>query len=341
MSLDKFLLLVKKELTNFLNSSTFVDGDINGMNKAAELLCLASGAKRIRAILVHSFGMPLDLPYKSLVEMAAASELIHVASLLHDDVIDMSSQRRGKLTANIVHGNTIAVLTGDLLYSQALVFLKNTNMKIFQNAIQVVKAMTIAASIEYNERGNVDASIQDWTNIALGKTAHLFSWCTTTPSILKDSDQKISSLFEEVGKNLGLAFQLADDIKDFFASDSLGKLLYSDIQNQNTNYVLIKAMEESPDIKSKIKKLWSNQDLYERNISKTLITELGDQILHLKSFQESLQQLSKWIQQSTYALNTNNFKNISESIEVMIKKIFHSLSPALLKNYLSSGNVLV
>ena len=332
MIIDKFISTVEKQIADFLQSSVFVHNDIGGMQKAAEHLCLSNVAKRMRAVLVYTFGVPFKPSYDRLTKIASTSELIHVASLLHDDVIDTSSQRRGKPTANIIHGNTIAVLTGDLLYSQALEFLEDTSMEILQSAIQVVKKMTIASSLEYNERGNIKADINIWTKITQGKTVCLFSWCTQAPSLLVDCDPKLTALFARVGEKLGLAFQLADDIKDFFASTIIGKPLYSDIQNQNTNYVLIKAMEESHQIKLAIEEMWREKNESGKNIQPQKIKTIGDQILTLESFQESLEQLKIWIQTSLQELETNDFKEISQLIKTKLGKIFHSLPSEILKS---------
>ena len=333
MSDDEFIVLVEEEIKKFLDSSVFVQKDISGMQKAAELLCLGEGAKRIRSSMIHFFGCFLDVPLQRLVTMASSAELIHVASLLHDDVIDMSARRRGEPAAHITHGNTIAVLTGDLLYSQALEFLENTSMEVFKDAIRVVKEMTISASIEYNQRGNPEASIQDWERIALGKTARLFSWCTKAPAILARSEEQTISHFGKAGLYLGLAFQLADDIKDFFAGEEFGKGLYSDIQNQNTNYVLIKAMNESSEMKSEVKKIWNSENSDDQETSEASIRQIGDRILKLDSFQESLAQLKIWIQNTIQTLEENNFSEIAKSVQKLLGKILRSLPSTMIKQF--------
>ena len=333
MSDDGFIALVEEEIKKFLDSSVFVQGGVDGMQKAAGLLCLGEGAKRIRTSLLHHFGYFLNVPHQNLVAMASSAELIHVASLLHDDVIDMSSQRRGEPAAHITHGNTIAVLTGDLLYSQALEFLENTSMEVFKDAIHVVKEMTISASIEYNQRGNPEASIQDWERIALGKTARLFSWCTKAPAILAQAEDQTISHFGQAGLYLGLAFQLADDIKDFFAGEEFGKGLYSDIQNQNTNYVLIKAMNESSEMRSEVKGLWDPERSGDQKSFETAIRQIGDRILKLDSFQESLVQLKIWIQNTIQTLEENNFSKIAEAVQKLVGRILRSLPSAMIKQF--------
>ena len=341
MPLDRFITAVELEIKNFLDASSSFQGyrdqrkkRESGMQKAAKLLCLAKNAKRIRTIIVYDFGRYLDVDHLRLIKMAASAELIHVASLLHDDVIDSGTERRGKPTANVTHGNTIAVLTGDLLYSQALEFLEDTSMSVFKDAIQVVKEMTIAASAEYNHRGNINANLEDWMNIALGKTARLFSWCSQSSAILLNKSSKQIEIFGKAGEFIGLAFQLSDDIKDFFAEASLGKKLYSDIVNQNTNYVLIQAMKDSLEIRQKVSDFWSKESIKdndmnpkEKELYEGEAKKIGDQILSTASFSNSLNQLKSWIHDSIHILKENEFDSLAESVKKLINLVLDSVSP--------------
>ena len=341
MPLDRFIAAVELEIKKFLDHSSSFQGHYDkretkesGMQKAAKLLCLAKNAKRIRTIIVYDFGQYLNVDHSRLIKMAASAELIHVASLLHDDVIDSGVTRRGIPTANVTHGNTIAVLAGDLLYSQALEFLGNTSMPVFRDAIRVVKEMTIAASMEYNHRGNINANIEDWMNIALGKTARLFSWCSQSSAILQNKSQKEIEIFGKAGEFLGLAFQLADDIKDFFAQASLGKKLYADIINQNTNYVLIQAMKDSSEIRQKISDFWSKGSAEDRStneaekeLHESEAKKIGDQILSTASFSNSLKQLESWINDAIHILKDNEFDSLGESVKNLINLVLHSVSP--------------
>ena len=332
MALEKFLISVKESLEGFLNSSMFLEEDIINVQAAARLLCLAKGSKKIRSEVVYHFGIPFQTKKEILVRMASAAELIHAASLLHDDVIDMGIRRRGEPTANIVYGNTIAVLTGDLLYSQALEFLQGLGVRVFEEATQVVKKMTIAASSENNQRGNLEISLDTWHRIALGKTAVLFAWCASSPAMVNEAAEQDIDLFKKAGCLLGKAFQLADDIKDFFSDGSFGKAAYSDIKNKNPNYILILAMNGSKEFKERVASLWDEKDPKNESIDKK-IEKLGEIIYNSEFFQESLSQLKSWIEQAVQALNENHYEPSSQALKSLVKKILYSMSEATVNQF--------
>ncbi len=322
---EMFSSSVEENIQNILNSSVFVDGDEGGLKKAAERLCIASNAKRIRSDIVYCFGSALNISEKKMIQIAVAAELIHAASLLHDDVIDYGDMRRGKPSANFLYGNTVAVLTGDLLYTQALESLTSLPMTVFEEAIQVVKYMTMAASIEYNYRENLDITTKEWLIIADGKTSKLFSWCAKMPAIL-DQNKKLADVFSESGHLIGNAFQLADDLKDFFAVDDIGgKGLYSDLKNKNPNYVLSVAMSQSDELKAEISHLWE-QDKWENSLN-----EIGLKIFRSEAFKLSLKQLNEWLNKSIRILEENGEANLANNLKYIIKKMYHSLSPSILK----------
>ena len=332
MALKKFFTSVEENLEEFLNSSVFLEEGIVNIQEAARLLCLAKGSKRIRSEIIYNFGTFFKIKQEILARMASAAELIHAASLLHDDVIDMGIQRRGQPTTNIIYGNTIAVLTGDLLYSQALEFLQGLRTRIFEEAIQVVKKMTIAASSENNQRGNLGISLDTWHNIASGKTAALFSWCASSPAIINETARQDIDLFKKVGHLLGKAFQLADDIKDFFPDGSFGKTTYSDIKNKNPNYILILAMNRSEEFKEKLASLWDEKELKNGAMDEKA-KQLGEMIYNSEFFQESLIQLRSWIKQAVQILNENCYEFLSKSIKNLVKKMLYSMSDRVLDGY--------
>ena len=332
MELEKFLGCVEEKHTEFLDSPIFLEEDIVNVREAARILCLAKSSKKIRSELVYHFGMFFAIEKGALIHMAAAAELIHMASLLHDDVIDMGIRRRGRPTANVIYGNTISILTGDLLYSQALEFLQGLDIKIFGEAIQVVKKMTIAASSESNQKGNLQVGMDTWHKIALGKTAALFAWCLSSPAMIHEAQEQEICLFKEVGHLLGKAFQLADDIKDFFPDEAFGKAAYSDIKNQNPNYILTMAVNHSEEFKEKVSYLWNKKDIENESFQKE-IDQLGEIIYNSEFFQQSLVQLKSWIEQAVQTLKNNGYESLSQAVKNLVKKILFSMSEEVLSRF--------
>ena len=161
-------------------------GDSGVLALAARHLCLAAGAKRGRPRLVWLFAHCLEQPppITALTDVAVAAELIHSASLLHDDVVDHGSLRRGLPTANARWGNTVAVLAGDLLLTTALAQLQRHPRSLTRKANETIGAMTRAAIAEVEARGRLDLSAAHWRRIAVGKTGALFSWCASAVASL-------------------------------------------------------------------------------------------------------------------------------------------------------------
>ena len=182
--------------------------------EAVASLVGARSAKRVRPRLVIAFGdlAGVNLDDSRLVDAACAVELIHSASLLHDDVVDEAGERRGIPTANARYGNHAAVLAGDHVLAGALRRLA-FDARAMHAAVDAVLAMSAAAVCEIEVRGRLDVDERLLTSVAVGKTGALFGLCGRLAGILA-GDDALARTFEQVGVDLGLAFQLADDAAD-------------------------------------------------------------------------------------------------------------------------------
>jgi geranylgeranyl pyrophosphate synthase len=232
----------------------------------ARHLCLAGG-KRVRPQLVEAFGEAVGAPSAPLLDVAVAAELMHAASLLHDDIVDAGSQRRGRPTVNALWGNTVAVLSGDLVLSAALVALRPRGLpsptdaarrRLVCDAVDVVLSMTRAAMQEVAARARIDVSLDAWRDIAENKTGALFGFCGYAAAVLAEDDAA-AARYQQCGRHLGVAFQLADDLGDLLPSRaaSTGKDLYADIRNGNPSYPLLLAANRSPSIRSALETAWA------------------------------------------------------------------------------------
>jgi octaprenyl-diphosphate synthase len=170
----------------------------------APLVC-ATKAKRARARLLFAFAELAHVDTDVAIECARAVELIHAASLLHDDVVDEADERRGLPSANALFGNAAAVLAGDHVLATALLALK-FDLRRMSAAVDVVERMSRAAVREIEIRDS-DAGERELIEVAQGKTAALFGLCGTLVSL--DDDR-----YRRAGEALGLAFQIADDLAD-------------------------------------------------------------------------------------------------------------------------------
>ena len=184
---------------------------------------LRSGGKRLRALLtLESAKLTGYREDKRDINLAACVELIHSATLLHDDVIDESELRRGVKTANSVWGNQSSILVGDYLLSRCF------EMMVEDGDLEVLKLLSSTSSkiaqgevLQLQHKGEADLLEETYIDIINLKTASLFSAATKTGACLSKSNEKEKKALESYGRNLGLAFQIADDALDFYAKEKL------------------------------------------------------------------------------------------------------------------------
>ncbi|MFZ3172699.1 MAG: polyprenyl synthetase family protein [Carboxydocellales bacterium] len=196
---------------------------------------LESGGKRFRPLLVLLSGRCFQPPDKELIAVAAAAELIHMASLAHDDVIDQSENRRGKATLNHLWDNRTAVLSGDFLFAKAFALLAASKhfpiLSIMVNAIQDMCEGEVEQALQIF---NPNQSEQHYLQRTEKKTAKLIAACCQAGAIIGQAQPPLISALGDYGLNLGLTFQIADDILDYTGDpDSLGKPIYQDLASGN------------------------------------------------------------------------------------------------------------
>ena len=184
---------------------------------------LRSGGKRLRALLtLESAKLTGYKEDNRDINLAACVELIHSATLLHDDVIDESELRRGVKTTNSVWGNQSSILVGDYLLSRCF------EMMVEDGDLEVLKLLSSTSSkiaqgevLQLQHKGEADLLEETYIDIINLKTASLFSAATKTGACLSGSNEKEKKALESYGRNLGLAFQIADDALDFYAKEKL------------------------------------------------------------------------------------------------------------------------
>lgn len=222
---------------------------------AARHLCLGGGGKRARPLLVRLFADAVGAPAAPLVDIAVAAELIHSASLLHDDVVDAGMFRRGRPTVNARWGNIVAVMTGDMLLSTALGKLAAIDAVITQDAIKLVMEMTRAAIAEVEARADLTLPLERLRFIAEGKTGALFGWCGMAAARLAGKPD-VGQRFEAFGRRLGVAFQIADDVRDLTGTDE-GKPQYADVQSKTPSLPILLAAAGDADLRRKLRDAWA------------------------------------------------------------------------------------
>lgn len=193
---------------------------------------IAAGGKRIRPLLTLASAKMFEGDMTKAHFLAAAVEFIHTATLLHDDVVDESEQRRGQLTSNLVFGNQASVLVGDFLFARSFELMVKTDsiqaLKMLSNASATITEGEVK---QLSTRREIDTSLQDYFEVINGKTAALFAAACSVGSIIADQDEKTQTAMYNYGQNLGMAFQIADDVLDYSANEQkLGKSIGDDFR---------------------------------------------------------------------------------------------------------------
>lgn len=205
----------------------------------------AGGGKRLRPTLLlliaKLFGPTTDASRR----LAAVVEMIHTATLVHDDVIDVAKTRRGRPSSNVVWGNHTAVLAGDWLYMQAFqVALRERNFRLLDVLISLTQMMVEGELLQLERLHRVDISEADYMELVDRKTASLFSACARLGSISASAEEGEESKLGDFAWNLGMAFQLVDDILDFTSTEKiLGKPAGNDLREGKVTLPIIYALQ--------------------------------------------------------------------------------------------------
>jgi geranylgeranyl pyrophosphate synthase len=215
--------------------------EINSLLKRTVLL----GGKRLRPLLTFLMGNLLNVNTEDLRPYARAVELVHAASLSHDDVIDNAEMRRGVPSINILGSNKKAILTGDYLLADVIVDLASLgNLELVREMSLVIKDLAEGEWIQLEATKEKNYSWELIEKIAKKKTSSVMSYCCVAPAVLAGHSDHVVSLCSQFGLNLGLGFQLMDDALDFKKSSA--KDLKTDLKNGIVNAVIYSWLKKNP-----------------------------------------------------------------------------------------------
>ena len=246
-SVEDKLVLVEENIKSKLSSKVQL---VDEMTKYH----LRTGGKRLRALLTLGSSKLCGYSKGSRdINLAACVELIHAATLMHDDVIDNGEIRRGRKTLNNIWGNKSSILVGDYLLSRCF------EMMVEDGSLEVLKLLsTTSAEISQGEvlqlqyKGEVDMLEETYLKIISAKTASLFAAATKVGSILSNKENKIKDALEFYGKNLGLTFQIADDTLDYNSELKLfGKQIGNDFYEGKVTLPIILLYQKFKDDEKK------------------------------------------------------------------------------------------
>ena len=208
---------------------------------------VGAGGKRIRPRLVLLFSSALGFDGPERFELAAIVEFIHTATLLHDDVVDESTLRRGRETANALFGNAASVLVGDFLYSRAFQMMVSIDrMRVLDVLADATNVIAEGEVLQLMNMHDADLAVDAYLQVIRFKTAKLFEASARLGAVLADAEPAVEEACADFGRSLGTAFQLVDDLLDYEgATSQLGKNVGDDLREGKPTLPLLIAMARS------------------------------------------------------------------------------------------------
>ncbi|MCE9576386.1 MAG: polyprenyl synthetase family protein [Deltaproteobacteria bacterium] len=253
---------VKGELADFERELALVERGPRMVVQAAHHL-LDLGGKHLRPMCVAlaakcgaGFG-------PAARQLAVSVELVHTATLLHDDVVDVADVRRGQPAARAIYGNAASIFAGDWLLVEALRRIRAAGVEgLLDRMLGIIEEMILAESLQLERRGRLsEATISDYLRVVEGKTAALFRWAMVAGARASGCSPEVASALERFGLHLGVAFQAVDDHLDF-AGDvaTTGKELFADLREGKLTYPLLVAIEREPQLATIVTELCAGSE---------------------------------------------------------------------------------
>ncbi len=280
------------------------------------------GGKRLRpALVLLSSGMfgPIKTPQ---YQLAAIVEFIHTATLLHDDVVDESSMRRGKSTANHLFGNAASVLVGDFLYSRAFqMMVKLQNMRVMEILSETTNIIAEGEVLQLLNIHNADITEQAYLKVIHFKTAKLFEAATRLGAVISKASQQDENALAQYGMRLGTAFQLIDDVLDLSGDvNQIGKNLGDDLSEGKPTLPLLIAMHQGSATEASTIRKAIQQGGLEELPAVLAAVKATDALKHVKKLAESEAKLA--VEAIAYLPDSVNKQALIDLAEFAVKRDF-------------------
>ncbi|HEX8493279.1 MAG TPA: polyprenyl synthetase family protein [Pyrinomonadaceae bacterium] len=280
----------------------------------------ASGGKRVRPALtiLANYAVGGDASRANSIRMAAVMEFLHTATLVHDDIIDNAETRRNRPSINSRFGNQTAVLMGDWLYMTAFeTSLSERSLPILDILTAVTRKMTEGELLQLTLLGRTDISEEQYFDILQRKTAFLFSACCEIGAILGSADSERQKALGSYGLQLGTAFQLADDLLDFTATDEvLGKAAGADLLEGKLTLPLIYLLEQDSSLRSAVQTVMREGNY--RNVRREVLLEAVEGSGALERAKERASEFAEAARRSLESLPDSQYTDALLSIPTYI-----------------------
>ena len=248
---------MQKEITEIkAYIESYLESDIELIEKVSKYI-IDAPSKKIRPMLVAIIGKALNLEKEKSYKLAVIIEFIHTATLLHDDVVDLSGKRRGKDTVNKVWGNEASVLVGDFLYSRSFeIMVELEDMEIMKILSHATNTIAKGEVLQLMCVDQVETNIDQYLRVIQYKTATLFEALCECTAVLSGCDNDVRKNLAMYGRNIGLAFQISDDVLDYTAEsdEQIGKNIGDDLSGGKITLPFIYAFQNCTEIQREILK---------------------------------------------------------------------------------------
>lgn len=263
---------------------------------------IAAGGKRIRPLLTLActrlYGDTGPRPYG----LAASVEFIHTATLLHDDVVDESTERRGKASANMVFGNQASVLVGDFLFSRAF------QLMVEDGSLEVLRILSTASAViaegevlQLSAANDIATGMDQYKRIIGAKTAALFAAACEIGPIIANAGPEAQAAMQRFGYNLGMAFQIADDVLDYNADQAtLGKTVGDDFREGKLTAPVLLALTEATEEEH----IFWTRTMQDRNQTETDLKTAQDILTRHNAYERGLHLARSYAQEAQRAIET-------------------------------------
>ena len=308
--------LMKQKLVDL----DFEDDYINDLAK--EIISTSKQGKLLRPMLTILAGKMSEQMDENIslniVNVAVAIELLHTASLVHDDIVDNATQRRGKESFNYVYGNDMAVMMGDMIFAKAGMFVFDTsNVEVMNKFGSTIVDLSMGQLLEMKSRNNIKQSKENYLYRIRKKTASLFETATWSGSALANMNTNANEKLGQFGMNLGHAFQIFDDIRDFTdlnnKINNSGKNIGIDINNGILTLPVILSLENNFEFNPFYNAIKSNEEIN--------VNDLGIYLIHEGFIQQASSIGNMYIQKAI-----NNLKHFkSNEIKSILFDIVNSI----------------
>lgn len=271
-------LILKNEIKNDIKKvDKLLFSVVKPQSKLVKDVCkqVMMDGKRLRPLIVYYTALSLGCEDKaSAMEIGGIIELIHTASLLHDDILDNASMRRGRPSSNTIFGNNAAVLGGDYLYSLGFNMVLTFDKRIAKVISQAAYLLAEGETQEIENAFNIDLTQEEYFDIIYKKTAVLIRASSVSGALF--TDDTFEDEFSKFGEYLGLAFQVKDDCLDYESNNEiLGKDAGCDLKEGKITLPLLIAIEKDKDIRNDVKNYFDNRDDVLLGTIKDKVRQLG------------------------------------------------------------------